>query len=126
VDGARQLPHRDDQEDSLVPGAGRVTRVSAEISELHLGVRKVWDRDLFFRPFAVGGIALVTAELQKLGVEEEGDGVGFWVNAGINLALTAHFNLGAEVRYSRAKVDLAGKDRQAGVLTVGALAGFHW
>jgi hypothetical protein len=35
------------EEDALVPGTGRVIRQSADIFELDLGVRKVWDQGPF-------------------------------------------------------------------------------
>jgi len=116
----------DKEEDLLVPGTGRVVRHSAEVSELDLGVRKYWDHRPLFHPFVGGGVSLVTAEMQSLGVEDDGDGVGFWLNAGISLAWTEHFNMGIEVRYSMAEVTLFGEDRTAGGLTWGGLIGFRW
>lgn len=114
------------QEDSLVPGTGRIVLHSAEVSELDLGIRKYWDNRPFFHPFAGGGISLVTAEMQSLGVEDDDDGVGFWLNAGISLALTEHFNMGIEARYSMAEVTLLGEDRTAGGFSWGGLFGFRW
>lgn len=114
------------EEDSLVPGSGRVIRQSADISELDLGVRKLWDQGPFFHPFVGGGIALVAAERQSLGIEDDGDGVGVWLDAGINLALTTHFNIGVELRYSFAEVDLGPERINTGGITAGALFGFRW
>jgi len=114
------------QEDSLVPGTGRVVQNYADISELDLGIRKYWDDGPLFHPFAGGGVSLVTAEMQSLGVEDDDDGVGFWLNGGISLALTEHFNMGIEVRYSMAEVTLLGEDRTAGGFSWGGLFGFRW
>ena len=114
------------EEDSLVPGTGRVIRQSADISELDLGVRKFWDQGPLFHPFVGGGVALATAERQSLGIEYDGDGVGLWLDAGISLAVTAHFNIGAELRYSWAEVDLGPERINTGGVTAGALLGFRW
>ena len=114
------------EEDSLVPGTGRVIRQSADISELDLGVRKVWDQGPFIHPFVGGGIGIVTAERQSLGIELDGDGVGLWLDTGINLAVTTHFNVGVELRYSWAEVDLGPERINTGRVTAGALLGFRW
>jgi len=79
-----------------------------------------------FHPFVGGGIAIVSAEMQALGVEDDDDGVGIWLDAGISLALWEHFHLGVEARYSVAEVTLLGEDRLAGGGSVAALAGFRW
>lgn len=101
-------------------------RQSADISELDLGVRKFWDQGPLFHPFAGGGIALVAAERQSLGIEYDGDGAGLWLDAGISLAVTTHFNVGAELRYSWAEVDLGPERINTGGVTAGALFGFRW
>jgi len=116
----------DQEEDSLVSRTGRVVQNSAEISELDLGVRKYWDQNPLFHPFVGGGLSLVTAEMQSLGVEDDDDSVGFWLDSGISLALTEHFNMGVEVRYSMAEVTLLGENRMAGGFSVGALIGYRW
>lgn len=114
------------EEDSLVPGTGRVIRQSADISELDLGIRKIWDEFAFFHPFVGGGIALVSAERQSLGIEYDGDSAGFWVDAGVHLAVTTHFNVGADFRYSWSEVDLGPERLSTGGLTAAALVGFRW
>jgi len=116
----------DQEEDSLVSGTGRVVQDSAEISELDLGIRKYWEQNTLFHPFVGGGLSLVTAEMQSLGVEDDDDGVGFWLDAGISLALTEHFNMGVELRYSMAEVTLLGENRIAGGFSVGGLIGYRW
>lgn len=116
----------DQEEDSLVSGTGRVVQNSAEVSELDLGIRKYWDQNPLFHPFVGGGLSLVTAEMQSLGVEDDDDGVGFWLDAGISLALSEHFNMGVEVRYSMAEVTLLGENRTTGGFSVGGLIGYRW
>lgn len=114
------------EEDALVPGTGRVIRQSADIFELDLGVRKVWDQGPFFQPFVGGGISLVTAERQSSGIEYDGASAGLWVDAGIYLGVTTHFNIGAELRYTWAEVDLGPERLNTGGITAGALVGFRW
>ena len=68
----------------------------------------------------------MTAERQSLGIEYDGDGVGLWLDTGINLAVTTHFNVGVELRYSWAEVDLGPERINTGGVTAGALLGFRW
>ena len=68
----------------------------------------------------------MTAERQSLGIEYDGDGVGFWLDAGIYLAVTTHFNVGVELRYSWAEVDLGPERINTGGVMAGALFGFRW
>jgi hypothetical protein len=68
----------------------------------------------------------VSVERQSLGIEFDGDGVGLWLDAGINLAVTTRFNVGVELRYSWAEVDLGPERINTGRVTAGALLGFRW
>lgn len=48
------------------------------------------------------------------------------MDGGVYFTVAQHFNIGAEVRYSMADVDIAGVDADAGGLHVGLLLGYHW
>ena len=41
-------------------------------------------------------------------------------------AVTPSFNIGLDVRYSKAEVTLFDKEREAGGLNAGITAGYHW
>jgi opacity protein-like surface antigen len=100
-------------------------------AEAHLGARKIFALDnSSFRPYVGGGIALVTALLENdnagVTVDDDDRAVGAWVGAGTYYAVTPGFNLGLDVRYSKAEVTLFDKEREAGGLNAGITAGYHW
>ena len=100
-------------------------------AEAHLGARKIFTLDnSSFRPYVGGGIALVTALLENenagVTVDDDDRAVGAWVGAGTYYAVTPSFNLGLDVRYSKAEVTLFDKEREAGGLNAGITAGYHW
>lgn len=99
-------------------------------AELDVGARKIWDvSGTTMRPYVGGGIAFIKAKLQGtygFTVSDEDNGVGYWLNGGIYWALTPHFNLGMDLRYSQAKVTLYGVEGEAGGTFAGLIAGYHW
>lgn len=99
-------------------------------TELNFGVRKIWDNFSFVRPFIGGGIAFINAEVKgtALGVSVSDDdtGVGVWFDGGVYFNLTEHFNLGWDVRWSKAEVTLFNIDGEAGGWHLGMLIGYHW
>ena len=99
--------------------------------EIHLGARKIFTlQNSSFRPYVGGGAALVSAMLENenagVAVEEDDTAVGAWVGAGTYFAVTPSFNIGVDVRYSKAEVTLFDKEREAGGLNAGITAGYHW
>jgi opacity protein-like surface antigen len=99
--------------------------------EMHLGARKIFVlENTSLRPYVGGGIAIVSATLENehagVTVDDKETAVGAWIGGGAYYAVTPHFNLGLDVRYSKAEVTLFDKDRQAGGLNVGITAGYHW
>jgi len=99
--------------------------------EIHLGARKIFTlQNSSFRPYVGGGAALVSAMLENenagVAVEENDTAVGAWVGAGTYYAVTPSFNIGVDVRYSKAEVTLFNKEREAGGLNAGITAGYHW
>jgi opacity protein-like surface antigen len=99
--------------------------------EIHLGARKVFTLDGDrFSPYVGGGIAIVTASLENenagVTIDDDETVVGTWIGVGTYYAVTPHFSLGLDVRYSKAKVTLFDKNRDAGGLNAGITAGYHW
>jgi len=99
--------------------------------EMHLGARKIFTlENSSFRPYVGGGAALVNAilETENAGVTVDDDDttVGAWVGVGTYYSVTPSFNLGLDVRYSKAEVTLFDKEREAGGLNAGITAGYHW
>ena len=103
--------------------------------ELDLGVRKVFGKKRT-HPYAAGGLGIISAsaEIESGGVKVDADdtALGFWVDAGVFWTLGKRFNIGVDVRWSEAKVDLdfgsgvVAKDINAGGLHYGLLLGFGW
>lgn len=111
-------------------GADKVEDVTGG---LHLGVRKYWTvGSAGFTPFLGGGLALLTAEStigtgdDKETIEDDEGAVGYWVGGGAKWIIGEHLNIGGEVRYSQAEVELDGTDLEAGGVYAGLLAGYHW
>jgi len=99
--------------------------------ELDVGVRSLFRRDKFFKPYVGGGLAFIKMDAQQtvsgsLGfpgseytdtiLDDSDTGVGIWIDAGILFQWKSGFNVGADVRYSSAAVQLSagglfGRDR---------------
>ena len=99
--------------------------------EIHLGARKIFKlENSSFRPYLGGGVALVSAMLENknagVKVDDDDSAIGAWVGAGTYYAVTPSFNIGVDVRYSKAEVTLFDKEREAGGLHAGITAGYHW
>jgi opacity protein-like surface antigen len=99
--------------------------------EMHLGARKVFTlENSSFSPYVGGGLAIVSASLENenagVTVDDDETVVGAWIGVGTYYAVTPHFNLGLDIRYSKAEVTLFDKAREAGGLNVGITAGYHW
>ena len=99
--------------------------------EIHLGARKIFTlQNSSFRPYVGGGAALVSAMLENenagVVVDDDDTAIGAWVGAGTYYAVTPSFNIGVDVRYSKAEVTIFDKEREAGGLNAGITAGYHW
>ena len=123
-----------DEEDAFDLSADEL---SLAIVEAAVGVRKIW-RAGPIRPYLGAGIELVSADLEEGNFffddeDAEGSGVGVWANGGVFWRLGNHFNLGFDVRWNRAEVDLEFddggpdlEDVELGGLAGGLTLGFGW
>lgn len=105
-------------------------KTEGSTSEFDIGIRKIWEvSGSSIRPFIGGGIAFITAE-QKLtngiSVSVDDSATGIWLNGGVYWTLGQHFNLGLQARYSKADVQLAGVDVEAGGTVAAVMLGYHW
>jgi hypothetical protein len=122
-----------DKDELLVldPGGGTLVRkVKGETTEVDVGFRKVFDEFRYFRPYFGGGLAFVSAK-QKTTFRgetrsDDDDALGFWVAGGAYVTLADMLNLGLDFRWSRAEVELFGRDVEAGGFHAGLLVGYHW
>ena len=96
----------------------------SKTNELDVGVRKIW-RSGLFKPYVGGGLALVEAELETREFSVDDIGTGAWLNAGFFLG-RGHVVYGIEARVSRADVNLAGRDVEAGGEHYSMFLGVSW
>lgn len=99
-------------------------------SEINGGIRKIWEvSGSSFRPYIGGGLAIISAELEGTSfttVSDDDSSLGIWLNGGVYWTLGRSFNLGLDLRYSRAEVNIFGVDVEAGGAHAGLILGYHW
>lgn len=103
--------------------------VDGKTTEFCVGVRKIFilDQSAIFKPYVGGGLAFIGAELEdEFGHSEDDNGAGIWLNAGGYFTLSQHFNIGLDLRYSKAEVTLSGEEVEAGGTHIGLILGYHW
>jgi opacity protein-like surface antigen len=115
----------------FVPGFGNVTaKVEGETYEIDLGVRYIAEFSPIVKPFIGGGVSFIDGEVSAsamgVRVSEDDSAVGMWANAGVYFTIADHFNIGAQVRWSYAEIDIYGVDGDAGGFHLLGMAGFHW
>jgi len=122
---------KEDAYDSLI-GSYTITGTTYEID---FGVRKVWGKKAT-RPYVAAGLGFIGAgaELDAgyTSIDANDSAFGYWVDAGIFWRLGSHFNIGLDLRYSGADVDLdfgsgaVAQNINAGGFSYGLLLGFGW
>jgi hypothetical protein len=123
-----------DEEEEFDPFLGDVTLTGATF-EAAVGVRKIWKIDNV-RPYVGGGIGVVGAALEfdtAFGdTDADGNGFGPWIGGGTFWRLGERFNLGLDLRWNEAEVDLdfdgggTLEDVNVGGLGYGLTVGFGW
>ncbi len=116
------------------PSVGDIT-LTASTFELDAGVRKIWKAGKV-RPYLGGGVGIIGAALKVdsgfVSVDAADAGFGLWADTGVFFRLGSHFNIGLDLRYSSADVDLdfgygaVAQDVNAGGFSYGLLLGFGW
>jgi hypothetical protein len=105
--------------------------ITGSTTEYSIGVKKIWERELYpVKPFVGGGFSSITAkfELNDNGyVESSSDtGIGYYVEGGVYISINDQVNLGVIGRYSSAQITLDGKDGEAGGSHAGFFVGAHF
>jgi len=108
---------------------------TASTFELDAGVRKIWKAGKV-RPYVGGGIGIIGAAVEGdvgyVSVDASDAAIGLWADTGVFFRLGSHFNIGLDLRYSSADVDLdfgsgfVARDVNAGGFSYGLLLGFGW
>ena len=102
------------------------TTVEGSTSEFDLGVRWYSNAVNNVRFYAGGGLARIAGEFEAYNMTDSDEAFGLWIDTGIVLTLKTHFNLGVDLRYSKAQIDLFGINTEAGGLLVGVFAGLKF
>lgn len=99
------------------------------------GVRWYFVKDRNWEPYLGGGLAYISGEVDTSGenndIEFDDSTVGYWVNGGIKWVIGEHFNLGGDVRWEKAELDVEDDlgnptDVEAGGLGYAVLLGYRW
>lgn len=103
-------------------------QISAEING---GVRKIFDRKLYsMRPLVGGGFGYIGTWLPDYdlpeGYEIGGGTLGAWAEGGVYWELERHFNIGAEVLWSWAEINVLGVTANPGGFHFEMIFGYHW
>lgn len=99
------------------------------------GVRWYFVKNRSWEPYVGGGVAYISGEVDTSGdnndIEFDDSTVGYWVNGGIKWVIGEHFNLGGDVRWEKAELDVEDDlgnpvDIEAGGLGYAVLLGYRW
>ena len=99
------------------------------------GVRWYFVKNRSWEPYVGGGVAYISGEVDTSGenndIEFDDSTVGYWLNGGIKWVIGEHFNLGGDVRWEKAELDVEDDlgnptDVEAGGLGYGILLGYRW
>jgi opacity protein-like surface antigen len=99
------------------------------------GVRWYFVKNRAFEPYLGGGVSYISAEVDTSGesndIEFDDSTVGYWLNGGIKWVIGEHFNLGGDVRWEKAELDVEDdlgepRDIEAGGLGYAVLLGYRW
>nr|WP_075518757.1 outer membrane beta-barrel protein [Moritella viscosa]SHN99315.1 Putative uncharacterized protein [Moritella viscosa] len=128
IDVFASLDDADNKENKSSKGR---LRVDAVTSEVMVGIRRYYDFNYVITPYLGGGITSAYGHReikQSDGTykDEHDRDVGLWIGGGLVWKPWKHFNIGADIRYSHAEIDLFGKELNAGGLHTGLTAGFNW
>lgn len=106
--------------------------------ELNLGVKKIWSLTDRFNVYVAGGIAVIYGEMEITRANnlysgsyqdtdnEDDTGYGGWGAVGGYVTFTHHINVGLDLRYSSAEIDMYNEEIDAGGFHVGLLVGYAW
>jgi len=101
--------------------------VTGETLELQLGAKGFFG-DGPVHPFVGGGLTIATGYFSGsyyTTVDDNDTALGLWLSGGV-LFNTGHFNLGLELGYSKADIELFGIKGDAGGTRFGILIGGNW
>jgi hypothetical protein len=130
------IDYLDSSEYKIQYTPSRSIRIDGITREINIGIRKIFEISPSICTYIGGGIAYIHGEFEtseffiNQGVittsVDSDNGTGIWVDVSLYWYLDRYWNLGVDLRYSKAEITLFGADVEAGGLHAGLLAGFHW
>ncbi|HEX5042381.1 MAG TPA: outer membrane beta-barrel protein [Candidatus Polarisedimenticolaceae bacterium] len=99
------------------------------------GVRWYFVKNRSWEPYVGGGVAYISGEVDTSGenndLEFDDSTIGYWLNGGIKWVIGEHFNLGGDIRWEKAELDVEDDlgnptDVEAGGLGYAVLLGYRW
>jgi len=106
-------------------------QLKAATAELHLGVRKIWTiSNSNFNPYIGGGLTVVSGSLDReidgVKKDDSDSAIGAWLGTGVYWRPMDNFNVGVDLRYSKADLKLHGDNMNAGGVRTALFLGYHW
>ncbi len=110
----------------------------ASTVELNLGVKKIWPVGERFNIYVAGGLAVIYGEMEITQSDnlssgtyhdtdsEDDTGVGGWGSLGCYMTFARHVNVGVNVGYSTAEIDMYDDEIEAGGTHISLLVGYAW
>ena len=99
------------------------------------GVRWYFVKNRSWEPYVGGGVSYISGQVKTSGqnndIEFDDSTVGYWLNGGIKWVIGEHFNLGGDVRWEKAELNVEDDlgnptDVEAGGLGYAVLVGYRW
>jgi hypothetical protein len=109
--------------------------VDGSVFAIDGGVRWYFVKNRSWEPYLGGGVSYISSEVDTSGenndIEFDDSTVGYWLNGGIKWVIGEHFNLGGDVRWEKAELDVEDDlgnptDVEAGGLGYAVLLGYRW
>ena len=106
--------------------------VELSTSELRVGLKKIWEIDENISLFFSGGIAIISVEAevdlrpQYSKISEKDGNDGFWIGCGAYKTINNSLNIGAQVEFSSANIEIANENADAGGTHVALIVGYHF
>jgi opacity protein-like surface antigen len=105
--------------------------------EFNVGIKKIWTPAERLNFYVAGGLAVIYGEMEITRADnlagtyrdtdsEDDTGLGGWGAVGCYVNLSRHFNVGLDLRYSTADIDMYDDEIDAGGFHAGLLVGYAW
>ena len=111
------------------------TKVDGSTLAVDGGIRWYFVKNRAWEPYVGGGASYISGKVDTGGqnndIEFDDSTLGYWLNGGIKWVIGEHFNLGGDVRWEKAKLDVEDDlgnptTVDAGGLGYAVLLGYRW